>query len=544
MILLSLRIIKLLALFSILFSFYAFAGTFYVACYYYDSDKGPYNKNSSLMTPSKLYIGANTNYFWALNDANQYTKLNGTVIDGFFIEEYLTRSEVEKHCQNAIKNGTFFWKSKVTLKLLDYKAATSNFDGFEYPIRFLKDNNNYAKIKQIILFGDSLSDTGNLKRWTKYMPGYPGFFGRFTDFYNWIDFLAGMQPNKGPHYPVLNFAYGGAKSDGSNDFYFNNLKNYMTSLGRNFVTGSSKDYINHFLNSYLTQDSYASKSPYISNSDEILFVIWIGANDYISKLESPIFTQEFFDNPNKIGGSTTVYKRSVENISEQINILYNRGARHFLIFNLPDFGRTPVVLDTRYKIKDIENPTDERNKIAFSQKITKVIDNHNKTLQLKIKEIETIKKDIDITYVDIFKGFNSFIEGKNIIDGSNFNYETQPLDSKYLIPGTTNKYIQEVCYTGGYIGAAKALVKSDFSANTYALRSSCHRQSESESDGLDKISATTVFWNNPHPSSYAHCWISFMARKALEDKGLIPKELTTLEDYKNYCFSILKLKYN
>ncbi|WP_186645476.1 SGNH/GDSL hydrolase family protein [Fluviispira vulneris] len=544
MFLFSLRILKLLFIISLFYySCLSFASSFYIACYYYDSDKGPYNKNSSLMTPSKLYIGANTNYFWALNNDNQYVKLNGSVIDGFFIEDTLSRTNAIQYCQNAVKKGTFLWPSKSTYKLLDFKAATSNFDGFEYPIRFLKDNNNFARIKQIVLFGDSLSDTGNLKRWTKYMPGYPGFFGRFTDFYNWIDFLADMQPNKGPKYPVLNFAYGGAKSDGTNDFYFKNLKNYMSSLGRNFVTGSSKDYINNYLNKYLTQDSYQAKSPEISNPNDILYVIWIGANDYISKLESPILTQEFFDNPNNIGGSNTVYKRSVEDVIEQINLLYNQGARHFLIINLPDFGRTPVVLDARYKIKDLDNPTDEANKISFSKKITKVIESHNKYLSSKIKDIEIINKEIDITFIDIFKGFNAFIDGKSIIDGSDFNYGVQLLNSKYPIPGT-NKFIQEECYTGGYIGAAKALTKSDYSANSFALKNSCHKQNESEYDGLDKISPTTIFWNNPHPSSYAHCWISFMARKGLEDKGLIPKELPSLENYKNYCLEILKAKYN
>jgi hypothetical protein len=52
-------------------------------------------------------------------------------------------------CKKAVEKGTFLWPSKSTYRLLDYKAATSNFDGFEYPIRFLQDDKENEKIKPI-----------------------------------------------------------------------------------------------------------------------------------------------------------------------------------------------------------------------------------------------------------------------------------------------------------------------------------------------------------------------------------------------------------
>lgn len=521
----------------------SFSNDFYIACYYFDSDKSLKNENSSLMTPSKVYLGAAVNYYWALTEKNDYLKLNGKIVDGFFMEEKLTQQEAVTACQTAITKGLALWKPKKTYRLFDYKATTSNYAGFEYPIRFLNETNNNSsqKIKQIVLFGDSLSDTGNLKRWTKYMPGYPGFFGRFSDYFVWIDFLSGMQANFGPSIPVLSFAYGGAKTDEANDFYAHNIKNFINSFGRNFVTGSSRDYIDKYTTSYLTKDSYNTKSPMISNPEETLFIIWIGANDYIAKMESDIMTQDFFDKPDDIGGANIVYKKSVNNVYDQIQDLESFGAKHFLVLNLPNFGKTPTTLETMYVDKTTNPQSDIANKLAFAQKISEIINKHNKYLAKKIDDLK--KLDIDVTLVDVFMGFDNLLENKNFLNGSHFDYGFQKLDSDIIFPGSDIK-IPKFCYTGGYTGAAKALTKSNYYANKYALESSCQISEKNESKQLDEISPFTIFWNSPHPSSYAHCWISYLARKKLEEKGYLEKSFSNLDEVKEYCINTVKSKYS
>ena len=312
---LSFNLMNILVFLSFLNYFSIAYADYYVACYYYDSNTGSDTKNPSLMRPSKLYVGASTNYFWALDSNKAYVKLNGKIEDSFFIEESLTSNDIISDCNRAIKKGTTFWKTKESFKLYSFKAATSNYSGYEYPIRFLRDDVNKSKIKQVVIFGDSLSDNGNLKRWLKAMPYYPFWFGRFSDGFIWNDFFANLT-----NIPILNFAFGGAKTEGSNDYYIKDFKDYVTHAGRNLVTGSSQDFINYYLKDYLTSDSYHSKSYYISKPQDTLYVIWIGGNDYISKFTHKRPTEEFFDQPDSINGSNIVFKRSVDNIINQINL--------------------------------------------------------------------------------------------------------------------------------------------------------------------------------------------------------------------------------
>jgi len=64
---------------------------------------------------------------------------------------------------------------------------------------------------------------------------------------------------------------------------------------------------------------------------EALYIIWIGSNDVADALFAPI--------PADIIGA------AVQNTFAQIQRLYEQGARHFLIPNMPDLALTPRVLD-------------------------------------------------------------------------------------------------------------------------------------------------------------------------------------------------------
>ncbi|APJ02888.1 SGNH/GDSL hydrolase family protein [Silvanigrella aquatica] len=497
------------------------AADYYISCYYYDSNQGKDSKNPSLMRPSTIFPGASSNFYWAIDDDSQkYTKLSGFIEDGFFLELRLNQKEVVQKCNHAIEVGTVIWRTKPTFKLYDIKASRSNYDGFEYPIRFVKDDNNKSAIKQIVVFGDSLSDTGNLKRWTKVMPYFPFWFGRFSDGFIWNDYL-----NKLTNIPILNFSYGGAKTEGSNNFYVKDYTDYILSSGRNIVTGSSKDYINNYINNYLTANSYQTKTYNITRPKDTLYIIWIGANDYISTLTTEQFTEDFFDYPDSIGGSNTVSKRAVDNIIDQIEILQQRGAYHFLVLNLPDFGKTPLVMDMFYNKHNSDMP----DRAEFASKISNVIQNYNKYLDTGIKKLKrNLDDEIDITYLDLGSNFDLLLSGKNLYTNENFDYGFSLLNSKYPIEGSDNKFIQNYCYKAGYLKASKLILSSDKSANDFALKNSCQTP-----DG--KINKFAIFWNSPHPTSYTHCWISYVVQKKLEGVDLIKKLDISIDDMKKYC---------
>lgn len=498
--------------------------SFHVACYYYDSNSGLDSKNPSLMYPSLnvVTLGANKNYYWALEYDSLFApqaKLSGKIQDGFFIEENYSYEDIASRCNFAIKQGTLYSSSQPSFRLYEFKASISDLSGYEYPIQFAKKENTNSKIKQIVLFGDSLSDSGNLKRWTKILPYFPFWNGRFSDGMVWGDYFS-----ERTHFPILNFAYGGAKTEGSNDAFLNGLPSSFITAGRNLITGSLKNEINSYLSSYLTSDSYRSINQSISNSQQTLFIIWIGANDYLEKFERNQPADKFFENPDAVGGAYYVYKRAVDNIIEQIENLNKNGAYHFLILNLPDIGKTPAVVTSVYQ----KYSDDFKNKDEFSKKLTEVIQKHNFYLSSSLKLLQDkLGSRISVNTLDFANHFEKLMNNISIVDGSYFDYGFSKMDSIYPIPGSKGKYLQDFCYRGGLFHAAFTKIGSE--TILYA------NQNNICVDANGKRNKLAIFWNSPHPSTYAHCWISYAIEKQLNDSGLILSSMESMESFKKYC---------
>ncbi len=501
---------------------------YHIACYYYDSNFGEDSKNPFLMFPSTniISLGVRTNYYWAINSDSflaSTTKLTGKIQDGFFLEENFSYEDIENRCNYAISRGTVLTPTKSSFKLYEFKASTSSLNGYEYPIRFLKTEKNNTQIKQIVLFGDSLSDPGNLKRWTKILPYFPFWNGRFSDGLVWEEYLTDRT-----HLPILNFAYGGAKTEGTNDAFINGLPSSYITAARNLFTGSSKDYINSYLKSYLTSDSYQSINQIISNPKQTLFVIWVGANDYLEKFENKQPADRFFENPDAVGGAHFVYKRAIDNIIDQIITLNKKGAYHFMIFNLPDIGRTPAILTSVYQ----KYSDDFKNKDEFSRKLTEVINKHNFYLNTSLKMIkEKLDKNININTIDIADNFDKFMNNKNINDNSEYDYGFSNMDTIYPIPGSKEKYFQNFCYNDGLFNAAFTEIGPE--TIKHANRNNrCV-------DANGKRNKLAIFWNSPHPTTFAHCWISYAFEKQMNDSGLISSNFMDIKSIKNYCMNKL-----
>jgi phospholipase/lecithinase/hemolysin len=156
---------------------------------------------------------------------------------------------------------------------------------------------------KIVLFGDSLSDTGNADiRFFGLVPGSGYFDGRFSNGPVWIEQLAEQLqlpvPTPSLDSPAgFNYAFGGAETNDSGFFILD---------------------INEQVSDYLNNDG----GPI---GDE-LFVIWGGANDLL-------------------GGQTNMAV-PVNNLAGQISNLYAAGARRFMVPNLPLLGKTPRFVGT------------------------------------------------------------------------------------------------------------------------------------------------------------------------------------------------------
>jgi phospholipase/lecithinase/hemolysin len=159
---------------------------------------------------------------------------------------------------------------------------------------------------RIIVFGDSLSDTGNFFALTGGVrPPPPYFEGRFCNGPIWVEYLAddlGMFFNKEDNYSV-----GGALTgiDNFNDGF----------LGLQYP--GVQDEVTTFL-----QKNFGHADP------DALYVVWAGANDFFAVLTGG-------------GDPAALIANGVANTAQAIQRLAMAGAQHIAVPNIPDIGVTP-----------------------------------------------------------------------------------------------------------------------------------------------------------------------------------------------------------
>lgn len=161
---------------------------------------------------------------------------------------------------------------------------------------------SHQRFNQIIFFGDSLTDNGNLyNRTYGYVPKSPPYYeGRFSNGPTWAELVA-------THYTQTE-----------------NI------LSANFGVGSETAVFHNPAKGYLPYTLSMSVSDYLwrytfSDKSKTLFVFLIGANDYMH-------------GSSDIEGDTAAV---VDSIKYNLDKLYDYGGRNFLIVNLPDLARTP-----------------------------------------------------------------------------------------------------------------------------------------------------------------------------------------------------------
>ncbi|HTV09164.1 MAG TPA: SGNH/GDSL hydrolase family protein [Candidatus Aquilonibacter sp.] len=208
------------------------------------------------------------------------------------------------------RTGTSMWKFFPALLVLFAAVATQA--------------QQYTKI---VVFGDSLSDTGNdaVLSYLQFGVPIPGpaadyTLGRFTDgpdtlppaqnyFGVWVEQMAAALP---AHPMVVaslqggtNYAYGFAK----------------TGSGTTLLTFGPDDEFIEVENVGQQIDDYLATNPSIDN--HTLFVVWAGANDVL-----------------EAGSAGDVVNGALDEV-EDIQRLIHAGATQFLVPNLPPLGLTP-----------------------------------------------------------------------------------------------------------------------------------------------------------------------------------------------------------
>jgi len=155
---------------------------------------------------------------------------------------------------------------------------------------------------QLVIFGDSLSDTGNAVEALGSLAMDPGddyYMNRFSNGPLWVEYLATHIQAPAPVSNLLsssgrNYAFGGANTDGSGLIGF-------------FITDIDEQ----------VPDFLGDGGP---TGDELI-VVWGGANDFRDGQTNP--------------------STPVNSLIDDITTLYNNGGRHFMVPNLPLLGQIP-----------------------------------------------------------------------------------------------------------------------------------------------------------------------------------------------------------
>lgn len=155
---------------------------------------------------------------------------------------------------------------------------------------------NLQNFQRLVVFGDSLSDNGNSFA-SVGRPQPPYYKGRWTNGANWVDYFS--------YFSLVNQHFLPATA-------------FLENRGTDFaVAGSNSALLAGQIGTYLGTTGGRA----FAND---LYVIWIGANDFLQGLNAKI---------------------TVSDIEAGIVSLWEAGARNFLLINLPDISLTPYIKD-------------------------------------------------------------------------------------------------------------------------------------------------------------------------------------------------------
>jgi phospholipase/lecithinase/hemolysin len=326
-----------------------------------------------------------------------------------------------------------------------------------------RDNGEFSEsgtFSKLYVFGDSLSDSGNLFKATTFVqpfeeflgvdipvipPSPPYFEGRFSNGQVWVENLAEdlgltLTPSTelsvfNPRLPLpspitltpegieISPFFAGATTTQSVNFAFGSAQTGERS------TGELADFRPEVLSQveWFVNDHQQVKK---SADSDALYIVWAGANDYQTISDAQ---------PEEIVG----------NLKTAIESLYDIGARNFLVPNLPDLGRTPLALSSASLV-----PADT---------LTNLTREHNLLLDVTLNDLSDSLTGINPITLDVNGIFNEIL--------------TTPEEF-----GFTN--VSEPC----------------LDPVTFA---SCSNPDE------------YLFWDNIHPTSFAHEILGEFARTTL-----------------------------
>ena len=406
----------------------------------------------------------------ALDPQNKPFELRGSLEDGFLRlgPAEPTEEELLTGCIRALEQANRSTANEVA-RVRAFRPKEQINVAIQYP------GDDGPGISRLIIIGDSLSDTGNMKARLRIFPAAPYWIGRFSNGPAWPDYLGSMS-----YVAIRNHAVGGASVSGKATIPKVTFTQRVMDGGQFFVSGTTEQQIKLFRESFMTGDQ-------IARPDKTAVVIWGGANDYISKEPFSGAIETLLDRVDDPEGYPHVVTTVMANLEQQIRSIIALGAKRILVGNLPDLGLTPIVLENKtYGVAAGLDETERR--LQLSERLSELTELHNQQLALLVERLDTESTGVSILLFDAHTLFDDVLDYDSYPDfdlGQEADFDITQ-NSQILGPDINRppRAYQARCYKGGYLG-------------------------ESDPSFVCENAQRAVFWDVVHPTTYVHCWIAY-----------------------------------
>lgn len=336
-------------------------------------------------------------------------------------------------------------------------------------------------IKEIVFFGDSLSDDGNLQQVLKIIPKSPPYYkGRFSNGLTWAEHVGKYYYDRS-YIDYSNYAYGGATAilhDPRTDPFIAPI----------------------VLEAEL--DGYFMRSPF-SDKSKVLYGIWIGANDYLYETAPDI---------NKL--TENVVTKTIWSITT----LMNKGGQNFIVLNLPDLSQTPYAKN--------HNNTERLAAISLM---------HNKKLNEAVNNLKIKYPNLKIVYLDIYSIFGDLLTNPDKYNQKYGMHVTDTTNACWLgtVLGFYNPIIDQALLTSeleAALGGKNEILGKRFEPKTMSkiisnspTLASAYTLGKRYDQGLEPCNNADehLFWDDLHPTAVVHQVLGRIVVEELESQNLM-----------------------
>lgn len=457
--------------------------------------------------PDKVPGVAGRDWVFAEQEEGQRVTVEGELVDGFFEVATVSsasgqpiepsRLVIRRLCMDTISRI-----EQDEQHLLGWVMVARAREQVNVPPVYPEEIASEDKVTRVVIFGDSLTDTGRLKQRLKIFPMKPYWIGRFSNGPMWPEYL-GMATGIG----IQNHAYGGASAAEPDALPGSGLYARTRDFGQFFVSGTIDLQISDYLERTLQHGI-------IERSDTTAFLIWAGANDYISKEPISGLITTFLNSPEGEAGYKLVVERAVAELARHLRSLYDAGARLFIMVNSPDLGRTPIVLqNTTYTPEHLET-NDVARRLELARRLHELTLYHNQLLADATEQLREQLPGSTILLTDAFEHFQSLYgdDPNAPLQPQHYGYDpAQLLETLHYNDKQLN--LQQACYRGSYLGTR-------------------------DPDSICPNPDQALFWDTVHPSSLTHCWQAWKVGTDMSRAGWI-RPLPDQAAYLHWCQSIV-----